>query len=97
MVLGRQRKTALDITVWHKVGTHLGELKAYLELHLKEEQERGAKADQKWPLLFFLTIYVLSDLNYNMLNLTLNLCELLWSGWTILSIKVSGSMIWLIS
>lgn len=36
--------------------TRLGlicELKAYLELHLQEEQERGAKADQKWPLFFF--------------------------------------------
>lgn len=76
---------------------HTHELKAYLELHLKEEQERGGKADQKWPLFFLLTIYVLSDLNYNTFNLTLILCELLWSGWAIVSIKVSGSMIWIIS
>lgn len=96
-VLGCQGKTALDIIVWHKVGTHTRELKAYSELHLKEEQERGGKADQKWPLFFFLTIYVLSDLNYNMFNPTLILCELLWSGWTMLSFKVLGSMIRIIS
>lgn len=81
----------------HHPLTHTCELKAYLELHLKEEQDRGGKADQKWPLFFLLTIYVLSDLNYNTFNVTLILCELLWSGWAIVSIKVSGSMIWIIS
>lgn len=97
MILGSQDKTSLDITVWQKVATHINELKFHLELHLKEEQERGSKVDQEWPLFLFLTMYVLSGLNYNMFNATLILCELLFNGWTIFSIKVSGSMIWIIS
>lgn len=97
MILGPQDETILDITVWHKFETQINELKVHLELHLKEEQGRGSKVDQEWPLFLFLTMCVLSGLNYNMFIATLILCELLFNGRTIFSIKVSGSMIWIIS